>query len=219
MKKISLLLVVLFTYAGMVNAQEVIFGAKGGLNVSNLVSDNNSGSEDDFGFDDPSTKLGFHAGLTGDLKISNSFGLGAELLYSQQGTKTEGTIAGQDTESTFKLDYINIPILAKVYLGSDFNIYGGIQPGFVANAKQINKIGDNETEYDLKNEGNNENAFAVVKDTDFSIPLGIGYRSANGLSFDARYNLGTTAVFENQNDESDNSLKNRVLQVGIGFNF
>ena len=200
------------------NAQ-VMFGAKAGLNVANISSDDDSDFGNAGGLDDPSSRIGFHAGITGDVKMAENFGIGAELLYSQQGTQTEGTFAGVDYENEFKLDYINIPILAKVYLGESFNVYGGVQPGFVVNAKQVSTIGDNETEIDLKDEDNDENQFAVVKDTDFSIPLGIGYRTPGGLSVDARYNLGTTAVFENQDDDSDDVGKNRVLQVGIGFNF
>lgn len=218
MKKLSLMLVAMMAFIATSNAQ-VMFGAKGGLNIANINSDDNSDFGNAGGLDDPSSRVGFHAGITGDVKIADSFGIGAELLYSQQGTQDEGTFAGVDYENEFKLDYINIPILAKLYLGENFNLYGGVQPGFVVNAKQVSTVEGNETEYDLKDDDGDENQFALVKDTDFSIPFGIGYRTEGGLSLDARYNLGTTAVFENQDDDSDTVGKNRVFQVGVGFSF
>lgn len=219
MRKLSIMLFAMVAFIATSNAQ-VIFGAKAGVNVANIASDDDTSFENGGGLDDPSSRVGFHAGLTGDMKISDAFGIGAELLYSQQGTQDEGTVLGTDYENEFKLDYINIPILAKVYVGESFNIYGGVQPGFVVGAIQIYTVGDTETEFDLKNEDENDpNKFGIVKDTDFSIPLGIGYRSPGGLSVDARYNIGTTAVFENQSDDSETVGKNRVLQVGIGFNF
>ena len=197
------------------NAQ-VMFGAKAGLNVANISSDDDSDFGNAGGLDDPSSRIGFHAGFTGDVKLSEFFGIGAEALYSQQGTQDE---VGTDYENEFKLDYVNIPILAKFYVNDAFNVYGGIQPGFVVNAKQVNTVGGNEMEYDLKNESGDENQFGLVKDSDFSIPVGLGYRADNGLSFDARYNIGSNAVFEGQNDDSNEVGKNRVLQVGVGFNF
>ena len=218
MKKLSLMMFAMMAFIATSNAQ-VMFGAKAGLNIANINSDDNSDFGNAGGLDDPSSRVGFHAGITGDVKIADSFGIGAELLYSQQGTQDEGTFAGVDYENEFKLDYINIPILAKLYLGENFNLYGGVQPGFVVNAKQVSTVEGNETEYDLKDDDGDENQFALVKDTDFSIPFGIGYRTEGGLSLDARYNLGTTAVFENQDDDSDTVGKNRVFQVGVGFNF
>lgn len=218
MKKLSLMMFAMMAFIATSNAQ-VMFGAKGGLNIANINSDDNSDFGNAGGLDDPSSRVGFHAGITGDVKIADSFGIGAELLYSQQGTQDEGTFAGVDYENEFKLDYINIPILAKLYLGENFNLYGGVQPGFVVNAKQVSTVEGNETEYDLKDDDGDENQFALVKDTDFSIPFGIGYRTEGGLSLDARYNLGTTAVFENQDDDSDTVGKNRVFQVGVGFSF
>ena len=218
MKKLSLMMFAMMAFIATSNAQ-VMFGAKAGLNIANISSDDNSDFGNAGGLDDPSSRVGFHAGITGDVKIADSFGIGAELLYSQQGTQDEGTFAGVDYENEFKLDYINIPILAKLYLGENFNLYGGVQPGFVVNAKQVSTVEGNETEYDLKDDDGDENQFALVKDTDFSIPFGIGYRTEGGLSLDARYNLGTTAVFENQDDDSDTVGKNRVFQVGVGFSF
>lgn len=216
MKKL-ILFISSFALIGTGFAQQASFGLKGGLNVSNIASDNDVQLDNGYSLDDPSSRVGFHAGVTLDLKLTDMFGIGAEALYSQQGTQDEGTIAGVDYENVFKVNYLNVPILAKLYLGKTFNIYGGIQPGFVVSAKQVNTIGGNETEYDLKKDGDGDNKFGVVKDTDFGFPVGIGFRPANGLLLDARYIIGANAVFEGQDDDSNEVGKNRVLQVSIGF--
>jgi len=222
MKKTKRILIPFFILLTMAFAHEaysqvdVEFGVKGGLNLANLSSDDNADSDNLGGIDDPSTRTGFHAGLTSDIQVADTFGIGVELLYSQQGTETDFMVGGVDAENEFKLDYVTLPVLAKVYLGDAFNLYGGVQPGLVVNAKQVNTVGEISTENDLKDD---DGDFALVKDADFSIPIGLGYRTDNSFAFDARYTFGTTAVFEGAENESDSSAKNRVLQISIGYTF
>lgn len=217
MKKISLLFIALFGIVAISNAQiEPIFGVKGGVSFTNLTSDKDATTQNVGGLDATDTKTGFHAGFTGDVKFMERFGVGAELLYSQQGTKTTTEALGIKSSNTFALDYVSIPVLAKVYPFDNFNVYAGVQPSFLVSAKQKIKVGDNETEIDLKK---NDNSFALVKNTDFSIPLGIGYRGGSSFSLDARYNLGTTAVFKANNDNQDFASKNRAIQLSVGYTF
>lgn len=216
MKRINLLLVMLFVGSMLYGQVDFKFGAKGGLNISNLTSLEDSSVKNAGGLDDPSSRYGFHAGLTAETKLGGLLGLGAELLYSQQGTKTESVILGIKSSQSFKLDYLTIPVLAKLYLGG-LNVYAGIQPGFVVGAKQVYTLNENETVINLKEDSDNNNQFALVKEIDFGIPVGLGYQFDSGLNIDVRYVLGTLAVFENADDNSDYSLKNRVFQVSLGY--
>lgn len=219
MKKFNLLLVAFFGFVAISSAQiEPIFGVKGGVSFTNLTADKDANGGNFGGLDSPDTKIGFHAGLAADVKIAELFGIGGELLYSQQGTKTEGTLPVIKTpySNTFQLDYLSIPVLAKVYPFEGVNVYAGIQPSILLTAKQKNKLGDKETSVDLKKENND---FAVMNNTDISIPLGVGYRANESFSFDARYNLGTSAVFKANKDNQDFASKNRAIQVSVGYSF
>lgn len=210
MKHFFLVATLLATVAFTGFSQEKSWGIKAGYNLSNVTSDSEVSNENEFGLNDPNTRSGFHVGVFSNKKISDGFGIGTELLYSQQGTQTPGPL---NSESEFKLDYLSAPITARFFISDGFNIYSGIQPGMVLKARQEFEGGTGNTlvDVDLKEEDR-------VKDFDFSIPIGLGYNSGSGLSFDARYNLGLTAVFEGSDSDSDFSSKNRVLQVGIGYN-
>lgn len=208
MKQLSLVVIAFISFMSLSNAQEVMFGAKAGVNFANIVSDSDANTDNFGGLDDDNTLTAFHAGLTGDVKLAESFGLGAELLYSRQGAKYEGNVVNGDV----KLDYLSIPILAKLYVSPEFNLYAGVQPSFLMKAESEGEIFGFEGTTDLKERD-------LVKTSDFAIPVGLGYRMQNGLQFDARYNIGTTAVYVDSDDNSNETGKNRVLQLGVGFNF
>lgn len=219
MRKLNLLFVAFFGFLTISNAQvEPILGVKAGVNISNFSADKDSNKDNLGGLDTPDAKIGFNVGLSADIKIADLFGIGTEVLYSQQGTKTEGELPVIKTpySNTFALDYLSIPVLAKVYPFEGANVYAGVQPSFLVSAKQKTTLGNEEKVVDLKKD-NNE--FALVKSTDISIPLGIGYRANESFSFDARYNYGVSAVFDANKDDQDFASKNRVFQVSVGYSF
>ena len=110
--------------------------------------------------------------------------------------------------STMKLDYINIPILANVYVAKGFAVKLGIQPAFNVNAKC------QEITADFKD---------GIKTIDFSIPVGISYEYMNFV-IDARYNWGLTKVAKNktlqimgEEIEFGGKGKNSVFQITLGY--
>ena len=117
------LLVTAITILGFahVNAQNVDFGIKGGLNFANITGDNTSKDN---------TVTAFNFGAMTEIKISEKFSLQPELLYSGQGydsgIKSEGTIA---------LNYLNIPVIAKYYVTKKLSLEGGPQIGFLLSTK------------------------------------------------------------------------------------
>ncbi|WP_372638469.1 porin family protein, partial [Fodinibius sp.] len=98
------LLLSVFLLSGLVfittpNAQAQL-GVKGGLNIANF-------NDTDASLD---SRAGIMAGLTYDLKIPMSpITIQPGVFYAQKGAKlSEG-----DTESTTRLDYIEVPVVAK----------------------------------------------------------------------------------------------------------
>ncbi|MES2573566.1 MAG: porin family protein [Bacteroidota bacterium] len=118
MKKIILSAVAVLAF-GFANAQDVKFGAKAALNVSNLDGDI-----------DGSSLIGFQVGGFAEIKFSEKFAIQPELVYSTQGAKTEAF----GPEVDIKLAYINIPVLAKYYVAKSFSVEAGPQVGFLLSA-------------------------------------------------------------------------------------
>ncbi|WP_267739639.1 porin family protein [Myroides injenensis] len=194
MKKITLSLVAALAFGFAANAQtpDVKFGVKGGLNFSNLTN-----------FNDASSLTGFHIGGLAEIFINEKFSIQPELLYSAQGASVDGPIyadgefIGIIKDAKLKLNYINIPVMAKYYVWEGLNIQAGPQFGFNVDSK-LESV-------DVKDS---------FKTFDLGVNFGAGYELPVGLFFDARYNVGLTKV----NKEGDN-VKNGVFQLSVGYKF
>lgn len=166
-------------------------GLKGGLNVSKLSSSPDATYE---------SRSGFHAGAYGLIKIAN-IGIQPELIYSQQGTTVDFDQAQNDFEQDYA--YMNIPVMLKFYLLGGLNLQAGPQFGLLlsADGTTIDENGDPRT---LNKD--------VLKNSDVSAALGVGWDAPFGLNFTARYLLGLS-------DISDQSFeaKNRMFQLSLGF--
>lgn len=155
------------------------------------------------GFDDTKMKAGAVAGVEAEYRFSQLFGLSAGLLYSMQGDKAD------KGDGKFKTEYINIPILAHIYVWKGLSINAGIQPGFMTKAKEDY----DDMSVDWKDACNT---------FDFSIPVGLSYELSN-IVIDARYNIGVTDILKNNTvefDEVDYDYgKNGVLSITVGYKF
>src|SRR5689334_5228662 len=99
-------------------------GIKGGLNASNLYTGD---------VDDHNTRFGFHAGVYGQVASSDVAALQLELNYSSKGTMDvrDGLI---DQETKFRLNYIDLPVLAVFKLGKAAEIHAGAFASYLINA-------------------------------------------------------------------------------------
>ena len=162
---------------------------KVGVSIANLTDNNSSDA-----------RVGLVAGVEGEYQASDIFSVSAGVLYSMQGAKFDAFGA----KSTEKLDYINVPIMANVYVVKGLAVKLGVQPGFKVNDKldlKMPVLGG--PLVDLK-----------AKSVDFSIPVGISYEY-NNFQVDARYNWGLTKVF----DVDKLDQKNSVFQITLGYKF
>ncbi len=70
---------------------------------------------------DKEYKIGFHIGVLSEIPFGDKFSLQAEILYSIYGSKgKEIMLGGPPITTEYKFDYIQIPILAKIYLYKGF---------------------------------------------------------------------------------------------------
>lgn len=163
-----------------------------GINGANITDADNSDS-----------RIGLVLGGEFEYRVSPIFSLSAGALYSMQGCKgTAEDDDGNTGDVSLKLDYINVPILANVYVVKGLAIKLGIQPGFNVRHKATASVSGVNVTTNLPG----------VKSVDFSIPIGVSYEF-NRFVIDGRYNLGVTKLI----DGADS--KHSVFQFTFGYKF
>ena len=143
--------------------------------------------------DNDGYRTGLVIGAEGEYYLSNGWlSLSAAALYQQQGWKFKNY-------DTAKLDYINIPVLANFYVAKGFALKIGLQPGFLVSAK--------EGSADVKDYCNSFN---------LSLPVGLSYEFANGITLDLRGAASMTKLNKNGDNISWYS-DGGMLTIGYKF--
>lgn len=192
MKKLLVMAAMVLSSVGafaQYSAGDFTIQPKVGLNCTSITGDNNA-----------KYKAGFVGGVEAEYHISPLVGISGGLLYSMQGAKVK------DTDAKMKMDYLNIPILANVYVAPGLALKAGIQPAF----NLSNKVSVDGVTVDYDKYAPNG---AKVKSFDFSVPVGISYEYMN-VCLDARYNIGVTKV-----SDFDDAGCNSVFQLTLGYKF
>ena len=218
MKKLMIVAAaMLVMFAATASAQELSGGVKGGMNLASI-----SNMDQEFGRDTDIKMLpGFYVGAFVEYKLNDRFGISPEFVYSMQGVKAEAS--GRDEwdgvdykyEGKMSLNYLNIPVLAKIYVAESFSIDVGPQFGFLLSAKEKDKATyagqTHEADEDIKKFCNT-----------FDMALGIGATYNIGkFMIQGRYNIGITDVakFEDEKPSSHKALRNNVFQFGVAYRF
>ena len=204
MKKVFFIAVLAVFGVTATQAQEVRLGAKGGVNFSSFSGDGFDA------FDDPEGRTSFHLGAFVEIPVTERFSVQPEVLYSGQGFDLVSRENADDTE--VQLDYINVPVMAKLYLFKGLYAEAGPQIGF--NVK--NEIDSDPDDFNSGSTPIDEDA---INDIDFSVGLGAGYQFNSGFFVNARYDFGLTDVFNNEDLLIDSDAKNSVFAVSTGFSF
>jgi len=164
-------------------------GFKGGVSYNTILGDS-----------DASARIRIHVGAVVEYPISSRFFIQGELLYSAQGF----TLNLEDEEQDVSLNYLSLPIIAKIHFTESFSLETGPQLSTLANVGN-DDVPDDDVFFDSFN------------DFDFSWAFGAGYKLESGLFFQLRYNLGITNI--NDTEVIDISNTNSVAQVSIGYLF
>ena len=203
MKKVLFIAVVVLLGLGNVNAQEVKFGTKVGLNLSNFTGD----------LDDSDSKIGFNIGAFAEISLSDKFIFQPELLFSSQGAKFEESDNNFSSEETLKFNYLNMPLMIKFAASDKFALEFGPQLGFLLSAKsKFEETFDGETfseEVDIKDS---------VKSIDFGLNFGASFDVSENIMIGARYNLGLLDITDGEDDE-DFNVQNSVFSFSVGYRF
>ena len=136
-------------------------------------------------------RVGFTAGLEGEIYATNWLGIALGLNYAQQGWKFG--------DVKCKYDYLNVPLVADFYVARGLALKTGVQLGFLMNAKW--------DDLNVKDDCNK---------TNFSIPIGISYEFSN-VVLDLRYNVALSKV--NKNATDNYKYRSDLVQFTIGYKF
>lgn len=165
------------------------FGIKGGYNLASVR--NSDGDETD-------QRHGFHIGFFNESALSNFLSVQTELTYSQQGYEFENS----SYRLTQKIDYINLPLMLKLYPTNVFYLEAGPQIGYaISHKEEVETFGLSSTNtYE-------PNSF------DWGMNFGVGFKSEMGIILAARYHYGLGKIYD------ETSYYNNVLQFSLGFEF
>ena len=170
-----LIVLVFVCFTFICTSQQIQYGVRGALNISNLDFD-----------PDPSLvnehRNGFAFGGFVDFGITEDISILTELQWSAEGGKAE----------SLRADYIQLPILVR------FSVLDRIVLG--AGPQVALKTWENQDSF---------STFA------FSVVAGVEYMITDELFLDARYSYGFSNILDQ--DLTDNSAKNHVMQFGFGI--
>jgi Outer membrane protein beta-barrel domain len=199
----------IITTVQQVRAQETKngakFGVKGGVNFSNLYTEDVS---------DENVLVGYHVGLTAKLPITDFLSIQPELLYATKGAELTYNNAFATGTAKFALNYIEIPLLAVINVNKNINIHAGPYVAFLIDGKVTNQSNVNAFNFEDNLSKDDFNRF----DAGLSIGAGVDVES---FSFGVRYNYGLQKVGKERSFLGNNYTypdgKNSVINLFVGL--
>lgn len=233
MNRIITTIAVAFATITAVNAQEFKVGAKAGLLLSDLSIATTSIQWIDRGTSyiktgdiNTTLKAGFHFGGFIEYGFNDRLFVEGGIDYAFQGAKVKSAESTTVNLSTYDSTHeketpnkafintqqLNIPLWVK-YDIAGFRPKIGVNLGFLTKA-----------ELKAKNEDGNSETLSFNPDKTFDFGLGVGaeYNLPFGLFFDATFNLGLTDVSTKEKTTVQFpmlNMRNRVIQIGVGYKF
>ena len=215
MKKIILAACIIFA-AQVASAQKINWSVKAGVGASTFTGD----------VDNADPLLGYQGGVEAEIKFNQKFAIQPEVLFSAEGGKTsfhyEDATGELNTNETVRLNYINVPVLAKYSFSKRFSVEAGPQFGFVVSAK---------SKYDVKSdidgilidESGTQDIKENVNTFNFGAALGATYFVSERLFLQARAYQGLTKINKESDEElsgfANRKISNAGVQLSVGYKF
>jgi len=181
------------------------FGPKFGLNIANVRGDSIP--------DEYESKMAFNFGVFTTYNINDFIGVQPELMFTMKGSKAEGEIMGESYTSKLNLNYIEIPILAKltIPLGSVRPyVVAGPEFAFNMTATVSSEYAGQDTTVDIED--------ASVVDFGMMFGGGVAFELGPGfLSLEAKYDMGFLPIADEEEDAYN--AYNNCLSINLGYAF
>lgn len=217
---VILLSATFFLFAKNANAQETGFhyGARFGLGESKLISE---------GIDQSNGKLLLSGGFTSTYQLTDFLGIGADLLVTSKGDKTQGTYTSSGITSNsyaytenFSMIYTEVPVTGKLSIPITKNLY---LKGFAGPSMNFNLLSSSTRQYDNQNY-NEENGYVNkplngTEVIEYSIIYGAGFdvidNNQKMYFLDLRISKPISALGEINGE----SASNKYMNVSAGYMF
>jgi hypothetical protein len=189
-------------------AQRVGFGFKGGVTFGDIPNITNEFDGDGV---DPQMRVGAAGGVFLTVDFGSGFMLQPEVLYTQKGVKLAFEESGLDGTIRIKVDYLEIPVLARLTFGKGLRgyVFGGPSINFnMCATGETGFLGETEEE-DISDE---------VESLEFAVVFGGGIEIGPVL-FEGRWSEGLTDIAKVTGDEPAPNLKTRTFMVLFGLRF
>ncbi|MDQ1086689.1 MULTISPECIES: porin family protein [unclassified Siphonobacter] len=204
MKQLTLIIAFTLTTLGAF-AQETTArtGIRGGFSASNLRLKE---------FTDRNPRYGFHASLFTQIPVvTDFFYIQPEIGYTNKGTRAEFNIAGFEGSNTFKLNYVEVPVLATFKIGNFVDLHAGPYVAYLLKA-----AGENTSNLGSATTTLNTDAF---KRFDYGVGAGLTLYFGNFL-ISTRYNVGLQKVADSfVAQQVMGNAKNTSAQLSVGVTF
>lgn len=192
MKKTYLLLT-LVTISFFVFSQDVHFGFAGGVSLNRSSYTGEEGIDRRF-------IGGFDGGLLAEFRVSKGSMIQPEINYTITGVE----LNNGSTERSVKLQYISLPVLAKIRVADGLSLLAGPQHSILLSAW-------NDPSGTLSSR-----IKEFFKFSDLMIAGGLEYKCRSHLFFSVRYNHGMEQIVE---EGMGFEMKNRYLSIRVGYVF
>jgi hypothetical protein len=182
----------------------LLFGIKGGLNYSNVYDERGEAFTAD-------PKFGLAAGIFLAIPIGTYLGIQPELMISQRGFKSTGSILGNRYELTRTTTYLDIPLLFAFKPSEFITILGGPQFSYLLQQKDAFANGTTsiETEKEFENDNIRKNILCLTGGLDLTLKhIVLGARA--GVDLQTNHGNGNS---------STPRYKNVWYQATIGYRF
>ena len=186
------------------NRNNLTIGLKAGANYSNVYDSQGENFVAD-------AKFGFAAGGFVVIPLGKIFGIQPEVIYSQKGFKSTGTVLGTSYSMTRTTDFIDVPVLFAVKPVENISLLFGPQFSYLLKQKDDFTGGSltSTQEQEFDNSNLQKNILALTGGADINIDhLVIGLRAG----WDIKDNDG-------DGNATTPRYKNMWYQATVGFKF
>ncbi|WP_276497287.1 porin family protein [Pontibacter litorisediminis] len=204
------------------NSNQLRLGIRAGVNLADWDGETMQSVQDlvdmSGGYASREMRTGFHVGTYLSIPVAPGFEIEPGLQYSQKGMVLKGKVPleqfdflNANVTLTNKAEYLDLPVLAKVYVGEGFYIFAGPQVSYLLSNKVAAEAGALgfkalNQEWDMK---------SGFRELDVAVTGGLGYRFANGLNISAGYDYGVNSIDSRNNFDTFN----RVIKASVGYTF
>lgn len=203
-------------------SNQLRFGIRAGLNLADWEGETMQSVQDlvdmSGGYADREMRTGFHVGTYLSIPVAPGFEIEPGLQYSQKGMVLRGKVpmeqydfVNANVTLTNKAEYLDLPVLAKVYVGEGFHIYAGPQVSYLLS----NKVSAEAGAFGFKALNQEWDMKSGFREVDVAVTGGLGYRFASGFNVSAGYDYGLNSIDSNNNFDTFN----RVIKASVGYTF